>query len=569
MNFLTLLQPLGLGAPTGSGSKTGSGEGVAGFEQLMLSLLGPSPLALESKAATTAANAGNTLFTAADKAAASAAALAAAASGQPGVPTVPATPMGLVEAAAATVPVAKAGTAKPGENQTTGSSATRTEGAVSQALLQGVVPGAQKQATSETAAAAAAAAAAKGETVPGGDAAHKVVTTQAGIQTAVAAKIPAGSPQPTVDAAPKTTDEAIKQAAAILADSTAKDQSAKTGVAATAEVAKQAAAKVQTVAATAAIPAATTTAAATKGPTSTAATLIGGATIPAEVAAEAAAKAPTTPSAPTEVATAKAAIQSAVIHAPGSEASRQAATSSRDGNKALVGASERTGRPAAMPAREDAVEQIRSSTAVAAAARSQSKAGAAGAPIHQAAGPHTGAPTSAFDLTPILASAAGAIDPSGEVQGTAQSASRTATPAYVPPAEQVAIQFGRALASGADQITIRLQPESLGRVDVQVELGKDGRLSAMFIADRPETLDMLQRDARVLERALSDAGLRTENGGLSFNLRGDGGDLPSFADQSNGGEPFELSADGRDSGADPLVARHATLNPEALLDIQV
>ena len=567
MNFLTLLQPLGLGAPTGSGSKTGPGEGVAGFEQLMLSLLGPSPLAMEGKAVTTAATAGNTILTAADKAAASAAALAAAAAGQSGVPTVPTAPMGLVEAAAATVPVAKAGTAKSGENQATGSSATRTEGAVSQALLQGGLPGAQKQAASETAATAAAAAAAKTETVPGGDAAHKVVTTQAGIQTTVAAKTPAATPQPAVEAAPKTTEEAIRQAAALLADSTGKDQAAKSGVAAANEAAKQAAAKAQTVASTAVTSTPATTPA--SAPTSTAATLVGGATIPADVAAEAAAKTPTTPSAPTEVAAAKAAIQSAVIHAPGAEAPRQAATSSRDGNKALVGASEKTGRPAAMPTREDAVEQIRSSTAVAAAARSQSKAGTAGAPINAAVGPHTGAPAATFDLAPVVAGSAGAIDPSGDIQNTAQSASRSSTPTYVPAAEQVAVQFGRALASGADQITIRLQPESLGRVDVQVELGKDGRLSAMFIADRPETLDMLQRDARVLERALSDAGLRTENGGLSFNLRGDGGDLPNFANQSGSGETFELAADGRDGGVDPLIARHATLNPDALLDIQV
>jgi len=44
----------------------------------------------------------------------------------------------------------------------------------------------------------------------------------------------------------------------------------------------------------------------------------------------------------------------------------------------------------------------------------------------------------------------------------------------------------------------------------------------MVLAERPETLEMLQRDARGLERALQDAGLKTESGGLSFGLRGDG-----------------------------------------------
>ncbi len=40
-------------------------------------------------------------------------------------------------------------------------------------------------------------------------------------------------------------------------------------------------------------------------------------------------------------------------------------------------------------------------------------------------------------------------------------------------------------------------------------------------ADRPQTLDALQRDSGALERALKDAGLDLP-GGLSFSLKGDG-----------------------------------------------
>jgi hypothetical protein len=35
-------------------------------------------------------------------------------------------------------------------------------------------------------------------------------------------------------------------------------------------------------------------------------------------------------------------------------------------------------------------------------------------------------------------------------------------------------------------------------------------------------MELLQRDARDLERALQDAGLRADSGSLSFNLRGQG-----------------------------------------------
>ena len=39
--------------------------------------------------------------------------------------------------------------------------------------------------------------------------------------------------------------------------------------------------------------------------------------------------------------------------------------------------------------------------------------------------------------------------------------------------------------------------------------------------ERPETFELLQRDARGLEKALQDAGLKTDSGSLSFNLKGE------------------------------------------------
>ena len=83
-----------------------------------------------------------------------------------------------------------------------------------------------------------------------------------------------------------------------------------------------------------------------------------------------------------------------------------------------------------------------------------------------------------------------------------------------------------AVAWSADvgrEVTIQLRPDELGRIDVRMEVGKDGQVSAHIRADKPETLDLLQRDARGLERVLQDAGLRTDGNSLSFGLRGDNG----------------------------------------------
>jgi len=91
----------------------------------------------------------------------------------------------------------------------------------------------------------------------------------------------------------------------------------------------------------------------------------------------------------------------------------------------------------------------------------------------------------------------------------------------VPPHEQVAVHVRKAVADGIDQITIRLNPVELGRIDVKLEVASDGTLRAAFAADRPQTLELLKNDSRQLERALSEAGLSTDAGGLNFSLRGD------------------------------------------------
>src|SRR3546814_11737514 len=67
-----------------------------------------------------------------------------------------------------------------------------------------------------------------------------------------------------------------------------------------------------------------------------------------------------------------------------------------------------------------------------------------------------------------------------------------------------------------------LHPAELGRIEVKLENASDGTLRAVISAERPETLDLLQRDARGLERALQDAGVQTDSGSLRFNLRSQG-----------------------------------------------
>jgi hypothetical protein len=138
--------------------------------------------------------------------------------------------------------------------------------------------------------------------------------------------------------------------------------------------------------------------------------------------------------------------------------------------------------------------------------------------------------------------------PTGAAHTSQNAAADSTSPAKftlpTPPAtDQVAVHIAKAAADGADKINIKLKPMSLGQIEVQLEVASDGRVHAVIAADKPETLDLLQRDARGLERALNDAGLRTDSGSLSFNLRGHNQQFGGMSGNAGSGNGFGSAAD--------------------------
>ena len=89
------------------------------------------------------------------------------------------------------------------------------------------------------------------------------------------------------------------------------------------------------------------------------------------------------------------------------------------------------------------------------------------------------------------------------------------------PTAQVEVHLARAAQGRIDRLVVQLEPADLGRVEIRLEFGAEGRVGAIISAERPETLEALQRDAAALERSLRDAGLRPDAGGLSFGLQRD------------------------------------------------
>ena len=167
-------------------------------------------------------------------------------------------------------------------------------------------------------------------------------------------------------------------------------------------------------------------------------------------------------------------------------------------------------------------------------------------------------PTGATTAPPTSASAVIGVGP-GATASTASGTSPAATaamraPQSLPvPVDQFAVHVARAAAGGADHISIKLKPASLGQVEVKLEVTHDGRIAAVVTAERPETLDMLQRDARALERALQEAGLKTDANSLQFNLRGENG----FGSGSDGMNTPGAAAESADAG--PVLEAAAEL----------
>ncbi len=120
---------------------------------------------------------------------------------------------------------------------------------------------------------------------------------------------------------------------------------------------------------------------------------------------------------------------------------------------------------------------------------------------------------------------------------------------YPHPTTQGVAQHITAMASktpqGDRQMRLHLDPPELGNVMIQIKFGKDNTVKAHLVAERPETLSLLQKDSASLEKALQDAGLDVSGDSLSFDLQqGSGenefGDFKGGNNGQNGNDAAEI-----------------------------
>lgn len=114
--------------------------------------------------------------------------------------------------------------------------------------------------------------------------------------------------------------------------------------------------------------------------------------------------------------------------------------------------------------------------------------------------------------------------------------------AHIPVEEQISVRIRQAVDEGVDQITMKLNPPELGKIHIKMEIASDGRAQVVVTADNRDTFEMLQRDARGLERVLNESGVKTDSGSLQFDLREQPGQNPN-------GQQFESDQQSNNSNS--------------------
>ena len=135
-------------------------------------------------------------------------------------------------------------------------------------------------------------------------------------------------------------------------------------------------------------------------------------------------------------------------------------------------------------------------------------------------------PTQAAEAAPAGETAPAEADPiqASERGGAsrAEGARAASAPTHGPPPAQIARQLAEAMPSRpGGPVELHLDPSELGRVRITLQ-SIDGALTALVVADRPETAELMRRHADLLESALREAGGRAVSVDVSGGGQGSG-----------------------------------------------
>ena len=143
------------------------------------------------------------------------------------------------------------------------------------------------------------------------------------------------------------------------------------------------------------------------------------------------------------------------------------------------------------------------------------------------------------------------------------------------PIVQVQARVHQTLGQGLRYVSLQLRPPELGRVQVQLELAGAGRLQLFVLVDRPDALEVLQRDTAQLLEALRQAGYDTHESSLHFQLNDQRRQRSGYAPTKNSGQAAqeesldEAAGDASGIAASSETAFNGRRQREGRLDIRI
>ena len=158
--------------------------------------------------------------------------------------------------------------------------------------------------------------------------------------------------------------------------------------------------------------------------------------------------------------------------------------------------------------------------------------------------PTSPAPTLAPEAAPLQHRPVAVRERSADVRNALRFDTATRAAAV----QNMGVALTRFAGQGLSRFQIRLDPAELGRVEVKLDIAANGKTTAHITVERPETLDMMRNDSRSLERALQDAGLKTDQNSMNFSLKDQDGEarqgenpdaLPEWANGENSDDKLE------------------------------
>lgn len=212
---------------------------------------------------------------------------------------------------------------------------------------------------------------------------------------------------------------------------------------------------------------------------------------------------------------------------------------------------------AAAPLRPAKAERVKSADAPSAETPDELKpTEAADKPVHTKAAAQGAAKAAAASVEATETKPQDAETTAESPDATGQGETRAAASASAPTSAQaghvvrgspetvanLAAQIVKKLEGKSTRFDVELDPHGLGKVDVRIEIGAQGRITAGMTFENPQAAADVKARAAELQRVLEQAGFDL-SGGISFDVAGDRGhpqqQNQAWQDQGDAGRAFQ------------------------------